>query len=143
MFICTFINTNHIFPSAVLYTMLTVSALGVAFVLVVILLSLTIQLNTCSTLIMNPYCDNASLLKLSCESVFINNVNSLTFTVVCHCFPQYSDYRKFCSILFHIIPGSLNPIIYEVQSKAIQRFLAKFFKPKKMLKMRTISKDHM
>uniref|UniRef100_A0AAZ1XQT4 G-protein coupled receptors family 1 profile domain-containing protein n=1 Tax=Oreochromis aureus TaxID=47969 RepID=A0AAZ1XQT4_OREAU len=119
-----------------------------------------------------PFCDNASLFKLSCDSVVINNVYGLTFTVVLftgsigtivltytqimvvcvtskntslnskalktcsthllvymimlftgilvialHRFPQYSDYRKMCAILFHIIPGSLNPIIYGVQSK--------------------------
>ncbi|KAM7373898.1 hypothetical protein PAMP_006588 [Pampus punctatissimus] len=61
---------------------LTVSAWGVAFVLVGILLGLTIRLNRCRTLIRNPFCDNASLFKLSCESVFINNVYGLTFTVV-------------------------------------------------------------
>ncbi|XP_067463242.1 olfactory receptor 8G17-like [Thunnus thynnus] len=167
---------------------LTVSAWGVAFVLVGILLGLTIRLNTCRTLITNPYCDNASLFKLSCESVYINNVYGITFTVVLfigsvgtivltytkitvvcltsknkslnskalktcsthlvvylimifngmsiitlHRFPQYSFYRKLSSILFHIIPGSLNPIIYGVQSKEIQKFLAKLFEPKKIL----------
>ncbi|XP_073335019.1 olfactory receptor 8G17-like [Pagrus major] len=159
---------------------LTVSAWGVAFVLVGILLGLTIRLNRCRTMIMNPYCDNASLFKLSCDSVFINNVYGLTFTVVLftasigtmvltytkitvvcltsknkslnskalktccthlvvylimafnglsiitlHRFPQYSDYRKLCYILFHIIPGSLNPIIYGVQSKEIKKFFSK------------------
>ncbi|XP_070773034.1 olfactory receptor 8G17-like [Enoplosus armatus] len=167
---------------------LTVSAWGVAFVLVGILLGLTVRLNRCRTLIMNPYCDNASLFKLSCESVFINNVYGLTFTVVLftasigsmvltytkitvvcltsnnkslnskamktcsthlvvylimafngmsvitlHRFPQYSDYRKLCTILFHIIPGSLNPIIYGAQSKEIKKLLSKFFKSKKIL----------
>ncbi|XP_044226839.1 olfactory receptor 146-like [Thunnus albacares] len=167
---------------------LTVSAWGVAFVLVGILLGLTIRLNRCRTLITSPYCDNASLFMLSCESVFINNVYGLTFTVVLftasigsmvltytkitvvcltsknnslnskalktcsthlvvylimvfsgmslialHRFPQYSDYRKLSSILFHIIPGSLNPIIYGVQSKEIRKFLAKLFEPKKIL----------
>ncbi|KAM7397492.1 hypothetical protein PAMA_005677 [Pampus argenteus] len=167
---------------------LTVSAWGVAFVLVGILLGLTIRLNRCRTLIMNPYCDNASLFKLSCESVFINNVYGLTFTVVLftasigsivltytkitvvcltsknkslnskalttcsthlviylvmvfngmsiitlHRFPQFSDYRKLCSILFHIIPGSLNPIIYGVQSNEMRKVLSKLFKPKKIL----------
>uniref|UniRef100_UPI0037E82B25 olfactory receptor 52N5-like n=1 Tax=Semicossyphus pulcher TaxID=241346 RepID=UPI0037E82B25 len=170
---------------------LTVSAWGVAFVLVGILLGLTIRLNRCRTLITNPYCDNASLFKLSCESVFINNVYGLTFTVVLftasigsmvltytkitvvclmskskslnskalktcsthlvvylimlisgfviiilHRFPQYPDYRKLAAILFHIIPGSLNPIIYGVQSKEIQKFLLKFFEPKKVLPSR-------
>ncbi|KAM8740954.1 olfactory receptor 8G17-like [Acanthopagrus schlegelii] len=159
---------------------LTVSAWGVAFVLVGILLGLTIRLNRCRTMIKSPYCNNASLFKLSCENVFINNIYGLTFTVVLftssigtmvltytkitvvcltsknkslnskalktcsthlavylimllsgfsiiilHRFPQYSDYRKFASILYHIIPSSLNPIIYGMQSKEIRRFLSK------------------
>ncbi|XP_041807553.1 olfactory receptor 52N5 [Chelmon rostratus] len=167
---------------------LTAPAWGVAFVLVGILLSLTVRLNRCRTLITNPFCDNASLFKLSCESVFINNVYGLTFTVVLfttsigsmvltytkitvvcltsnnkslnskalrtcsthlfvylimlicgmliiilHRFPQYSDYRKLCAILFHIIPGSLNPIIYGVQSKEIQKFLSKLFQCRNIL----------
>ncbi|XP_053187237.1 olfactory receptor 146-like [Scomber japonicus] len=167
---------------------LTVSAWGVACVLVGILLGLTIRLNRCRTLIMNPYCDNASIFMLSCESVFINNVYGLTFTVflftgsigsmvltyskialvcltsknkslnskalktcsthlvvflimvfsgmsliVLHRFPQYSNYRKLSSILFHIIPGSLNPIIYGVQCTEMRRSLAKLFDPKKIL----------
>ncbi|KAI4793245.1 hypothetical protein KUCAC02_032848 [Chaenocephalus aceratus] len=166
---------------------LTVSAWGVALVLVGILLGLTIRLNRCRTMITNPFCDNASLFKLSCESVFINNVYGLTFTVVLftasigtmvitytkitvvcltskskslnskalktcsthlvlflimifsgmsvitlHRFPQYSNYRKYSTILFHIVPGSLNPIIYGVQSKEIRTFLANSFKSKKV-----------
>nr|XP_046266514.1 olfactory receptor 52N5-like [Scatophagus argus] len=161
---------------------LTVAAWGVAFVLVGILLSLTIRLNRCRTVIMNLYCDNASLFKLSCESVLINNVYGLTFTVVLkvasigstiltyakitmvcvsgknkslnkkalktcsthlvvylimlisgfigiilHRFPQYTDYRKLATILFVIVPGSLNTIIYGVQSKEIRKFLYEMF----------------
>ncbi|XP_011482185.3 olfactory receptor 56A4 [Oryzias latipes] len=156
---------------------LTVFAWGSAFVLVAILLGLTIRLSRCRTLIENPFCDNASLFKLSCESVVINNIYGLTFTVVLfsssigstvltytsisvvcltsknkslnrkalktcsthlfvymvmiscgllnivlHRFPEYSDQRKLIVILFHIIPGSLNPIIYGLQSKEVQRF---------------------
>uniref|UniRef100_A0A8C2XKA0 G-protein coupled receptors family 1 profile domain-containing protein n=1 Tax=Cyclopterus lumpus TaxID=8103 RepID=A0A8C2XKA0_CYCLU len=159
-----------------------------ALVLVGILLGLTIRLNRCRTLIMNPFCDNASLFKLSCESVFINNVYGLTFTVVLftcsigsmvitytkitvvcltsnskslnskalktcsthlvvflimlisgfiviilHRFPQYSDYRKLSAILFHIIPGSLNPIIYGVQSAEICKSLSKLFRSKPVI----------
>uniref|UniRef100_A0A8D3EGB3 G-protein coupled receptors family 1 profile domain-containing protein n=2 Tax=Scophthalmus maximus TaxID=52904 RepID=A0A8D3EGB3_SCOMX len=166
---------------------LTVAAWGVAFVMVGILLGLTIRLNRCRTLIMNPYCDNASLFKLSCDNVFINNVYGLTFTVVLfsasigstvltytkitvvcltsnnkslnskalktcsthlvlylimmfsgmslivlHRFPQFSDYRKLSSVLFHIIPSSLNPIIYGVQSKEMRKFLLKLFEHKKI-----------
>ncbi|XP_037604343.1 olfactory receptor 52N5-like [Sebastes umbrosus] len=164
---------------------LTVFAWGVAFVLVAILLGLTVRLNRCRTLITNPYCDNASLFKLSCDSVFINNVYGLTFTVVLftgsigcmvltytkitvvcltsnnkslnskalktcsthlvlylimlisgfiaiilHRFPQYSDYRKLSAILFHVIPASLNPIIYGVQSAEICKSLSKLFRSK-------------
>ncbi|XP_042287447.1 olfactory receptor 52K1-like [Thunnus thynnus] len=167
---------------------LTVSAWGVAFVLVGILLGLTIRLNRCRTLMRSLYCDNAALFKLSCESVFINNVYGLTFTVVLltcsigsmvltytkitvvcltsknkslnskalktcsthlvvylilllsgmsiitlHRFPQLSDTRKFVAILYHIIPSSLNPIIYGMQSKEIRRFLSKLFDSKKVL----------
>ncbi|XP_068436702.1 olfactory receptor 8G17-like [Clinocottus analis] len=167
---------------------LIASAWGVALVLVGVLLGLTIRLNRCRTLIESPYCDNASLFKLSCESVFINNVYGLTFTVVLftcsigsmvitytkitvvcltskskslnskalktcsthlvvflimmfsalsnitlHRFPQFTDYRKLSRILFHIVPGSLNPIIYGVQSKEIKIFLTKFLESKKVL----------
>ncbi|XP_034076564.1 olfactory receptor 146-like [Gymnodraco acuticeps] len=151
----------------------------------VLMLGLTIRLNRCRTMITNPFCDNASLFKLSCESVFINNVYGLTFTVVLftssigsmvityskitvvclmnksnskalktcsthlsvylimilsgfliiilHRFPQYSDYRKLAAILFHIIPGSLNPIIYGVQSKEIRTFVSHMFQRKRVL----------
>uniref|UniRef100_A0A8D3DRQ5 Olfactory receptor, family 70, subfamily B, member 1 n=1 Tax=Scophthalmus maximus TaxID=52904 RepID=A0A8D3DRQ5_SCOMX len=146
------------------------------------------RLNRCRTLIANPFCDNATLFKLSCENVFINNVYGLTFTVVLfsasigsvvltytkitvicltsnnkslnskalktcsthlsvylvmflsgtvviilHRFPQFSDYRKLCSVLFHIVPSSLNPIIYGVQSKEIRQSPLKWFKSKKVL----------
>ncbi|KAL3970531.1 transcription factor 7-like 1 [Sarotherodon galilaeus] len=166
-----------------------------AFVLVGVLLGLTIRLSRCRTLITNPFCDNPSLFKLSCDSVVINNVYGLTFTVVLftgsigtlvltytqitvvcvtsmnkslnskalktcsthlfvymimlftgilvitlHCFPQYSDYRKLCTILFHIIPGSMNPIIYGVQSKEIQQFLSKLLHFRKILPSKYIFK---
>ena len=166
---------------------LTASAWGVAFVLVAVLLGLTIRLSRCRTVITNPYCDNASLFKLSCESVFINNLYGLSFTVVLmsssigsmvltyasiaavcltsknkalnskalktcsthlfvylimllsgvliilmHRFPQYSDYRKLCAILIHIIPSSLNPIIYGIQSKEIRVFLSNQFHTRKV-----------
>uniref|UniRef100_A0A3P8WYA1 G-protein coupled receptors family 1 profile domain-containing protein n=1 Tax=Cynoglossus semilaevis TaxID=244447 RepID=A0A3P8WYA1_CYNSE len=165
---------------------LTVFAWGVAFVLVSILLGLSIRLSRCRNVIKNPFCDNASLFKLSCDSVFINNVYGLTLTVilltasvgsmvftyaritaVCltsrnksvnskalktcsthllvyiimllsgsviitlHRFPEYSDYRKLAAVLFVIVPGSLNPIIYGVHSKEIRKFLMEFFSSKK------------
>ncbi|XP_075342902.1 olfactory receptor 5K4-like [Odontesthes bonariensis] len=153
-----------------------------------LMIGLTIRLNRCRTLIKNPFCDNASLFKLSCESVFINNVYGLAFTVVLfiasigsvvltytkitivcltskskslnskalktcsthlvvylilsisgytivilHRFPQYSDYRKLSAILFVIVPGGLNPIIYGLQSKEIRNFFLKIFNSRKCL----------
>ncbi|XP_038137536.1 olfactory receptor 52N4-like [Cyprinodon tularosa] len=167
---------------------LIVFSWGAPFVLVVILIGLTVRLNRCRTLITNPFCDNASLFKLSCESVVINNIYGLAFTVllfatsigcivltygkitavclstknkslnnkavktcsthlvvylimslsgitiiVLHRFPQYSDYRKLSAILFVIVPGSLNPIIYGLQSREIRTFLYKIFLYQKCL----------
>uniref|UniRef100_A0A3P8X059 G-protein coupled receptors family 1 profile domain-containing protein n=1 Tax=Cynoglossus semilaevis TaxID=244447 RepID=A0A3P8X059_CYNSE len=158
---------------------LTVSAWAVPFVLVGILIGLSVRLSRCRTLISGPFCDNASLFKLSCESVFINNVYGLTYTVVLfvfslgcitityirillvcltkknkslsskalktcsthlvvyvimmfsgniqiilHRFPQYKDYVKVSGILFTIVPGSLNTVIYGVQSKEIRQFFS-------------------
>ncbi|XP_045560186.1 olfactory receptor 52E4 [Salmo salar] len=62
--------------------MLSVSAWGVSLVLVSVLLGLTMRLSRCSSIIRNAYCDNASLFKLSCENVSINNIYGLFFTVL-------------------------------------------------------------
>ncbi|XP_034034920.1 olfactory receptor 52N5-like [Thalassophryne amazonica] len=162
---------------------LSLSAWGVGFVLVGILIGLSVRLNRCRTLITNLVCDNASLFKLSCDSVFISNVYGLTFTaalftssissivltytkiavvclttknnslnkkalktcsthltvylimficgmmiVVLHRFPQFSYYRKVCSILLYMIPSSLQPIIYGIQSEEIRKSLLKLFR---------------
>uniref|UniRef100_A0A4W6C670 G-protein coupled receptors family 1 profile domain-containing protein n=1 Tax=Lates calcarifer TaxID=8187 RepID=A0A4W6C670_LATCA len=61
---------------------LSVAAWGTVFVLVVILLGLSVRLSRCRSFIFNLFCDNASLFKLSCESVLINNIYGLTYTVV-------------------------------------------------------------
>lgn len=157
-----------------------------AFVLVALLLGLTVRLNRCRTLISNPYCDNASLFKLSCDDVSANNIYGLTFTVVLftgsigsmvltyskimlvclssnnrsldsralktcsshlfvylvlslcglfiivlHRFPQLSEFRKLSAIVGQIVTGTLNPIIYGVQSKEIRKFISKLIRPRK------------
>ncbi|KAM6907102.1 olfactory receptor 8G17-like [Xenentodon cancila] len=164
---------------------LTASAWGVAFVWIVILISLTVRLNRCRTLITNPYCDNASLFKLSCDSVFVNNMYGYVFAVVLFCssvgsvaltytritivcltsnnkslnskalktcsthlvvylillvtgltvitlhrFSQFSEQRKMMAILLQIIPSSLNPIIYGVQSAEILKSISKLIRSK-------------
>uniref|UniRef100_A0A8D3EFQ4 G-protein coupled receptors family 1 profile domain-containing protein n=1 Tax=Scophthalmus maximus TaxID=52904 RepID=A0A8D3EFQ4_SCOMX len=143
---------------------------------VVILIGLSVRLSRCRWIVFNPFCDNASLFKLSCESVIINNIYGLTYTVillssslgsvtltylriamVClssrnnvlnsralqtcathlslyvimfvsgaiiiflHRFPDLSDYRKLASIMFHVVPPALNPIIYGLQIKIVRQ----------------------
>uniref|UniRef100_A0A8B9KK79 G-protein coupled receptors family 1 profile domain-containing protein n=1 Tax=Astyanax mexicanus TaxID=7994 RepID=A0A8B9KK79_ASTMX len=61
---------------------LTASAWGVPAILVAVLIGLTARLSHCTSTIFNPFCDNASLFKLSCEDTSINNIYGLTFTVV-------------------------------------------------------------
>ncbi|XP_030649147.1 olfactory receptor 146-like [Chanos chanos] len=147
-----------------------------------ILLGLTVRLSHCRSTILNPFCDNVSLYKLSCEDVLINNVYGLVFTfigavfaiggiafsylkiaLVClkskskvlntralktccthlslyiillvsgftvvflHRLPQYSDERKLSSIMFHVVPPSLNPIIYGLQTKEIRQKFTHLF----------------
>ncbi|KAM9727291.1 olfactory receptor 8G17-like isoform 1-T1 [Menidia menidia] len=64
---------------------LIASTWGVGFVLVGILLGLTLRLTRCSNQITNPYCDNASLFKLSCEDAYVNNIYGVAYTVVLLC----------------------------------------------------------
>ncbi|XP_076591489.1 olfactory receptor 52N4-like [Chaetodon auriga] len=61
---------------------LSASAWGLSLVLVSVLIGLTMRLSRCRSVIQNAYCDNASLFKLSCDNVSINNIYGLFFTVV-------------------------------------------------------------
>ncbi|XP_016337577.1 olfactory receptor 52N2-like [Sinocyclocheilus anshuiensis] len=146
----------------------------------ILMIGLSVRLSHCRSFIENPFCDNASLFKLSCESTVINNVYGLTFTVVLltsslgsmvltylriamvcfksknkasnskaiktsrahlavyvimmvsgfttillHRFPELSEHRKLSSIMFHVVPPCLNPIIYGLQAKEIRQKLFK------------------
>ncbi|XP_051955790.1 olfactory receptor 146-like [Xyrauchen texanus] len=141
-----------------------------------LMIGLTIRLSHCRYKIENPFCDNASLFKLSCENVSINNVFGIVYTVivftfslgsvfitylkiatVCitsknkalnrkaiktcsthiavylimfvscatmvflHRFPELSENRKIASIMFHIVPPGLNPLVYGLQTKEIRQ----------------------
>ncbi|XP_056587426.1 olfactory receptor 146-like [Triplophysa dalaica] len=165
---------------------LSLGAWGVALLLVGILIGLSVRLSHCKSVIYNHICDNASLFKLSCESVVINNVYGLTFTVVLltssmgsvfvtyfriamiciksknkatnskalktcsthltvylimlisglipivfHRLPENPESRKVASILFHVIPPCMNPVIYGLQAKVIRQKVFKLFTYKK------------
>ncbi|XP_055037001.2 olfactory receptor 4Q2-like [Misgurnus anguillicaudatus] len=161
---------------------LSASAWGLAVLIVSIMLGLTIRLSRCRYKIENPFCDNASLFKLSCEDVSVNNVYGiiytaivLTLSILCivvtygriatvcitskskalnskaiktcsthlavylimfvcgaififlHRFPEYSDSRKLASIMFHIVPTGLNPLVYGLQTKEIREKIVKLW----------------
>ncbi|XP_042355171.1 olfactory receptor 5B17-like [Plectropomus leopardus] len=161
---------------------LSVSAWAIMFLLVAVAVSLSVRLSRCRHWVNNPFCDNPSLFKLSCENIIVNHVYGLgsaavtmgaslgsvlltylRIAIVClssksevlnsralqtcathlavyilmlvsgliiillHRFPPLSDYRKLASILFHVMPPSMNAIIYGLQIKAVrQKFLFKF-----------------
>ncbi|XP_051537017.1 olfactory receptor 146-like [Myxocyprinus asiaticus] len=141
-----------------------------------LMIGLTIRLSHCRFKIENPFCDNASLFKLSCENVSINNVFGIIYTVIVFTFslgsvfitylkiatvcitsknkalnrkaiktcsthiavylimfvscatmvflhrvPELSENRKIASIMFHIVPPGLNPLVYGLQTKEIRQ----------------------
>ncbi|KAA0720292.1 Olfactory receptor 4Q2 olfactory receptor OR14-21 [Triplophysa tibetana] len=148
-----------------------------AVLAVAVFVGLTLRLSHCRYKIENPFCDNASLFKLSCDKgVIINNVVGIISTVimftsslgsicisyvkiaiVCmtsknkalnskaiktcsthlavylimivssavmvflHRVPEYSENRKIASIMFHIVPPGLNPLVYGLQTKEIRQ----------------------
>ncbi|XP_054482261.1 olfactory receptor 52N5-like [Anoplopoma fimbria] len=61
---------------------LSLSAWTLALLMVVILIGLSVRLSRCRWIVFHPFCDNASLFKLSCESVLLNNIYGLGYTVV-------------------------------------------------------------
>lgn len=164
---------------------LSAAAWGVSVVLVSILIGLTVRLSRCRSTIQNSFCDNASLFKLSCEDVSINNIYGLFFTVllftssiasiaatyfrialicwikknkdlnnkalqtcashlvlylimlwsgfltiILHRFPNYPDLRKIASVLFHVVPANLNPIIYGMQTRSLRHKITEILKRK-------------
>lgn len=61
---------------------LSVAAWASVFILVLILVGLSVRLSRCRSVVSNPFCDNASLFKLSCENILLNNIYGLAYTVV-------------------------------------------------------------
>ena len=61
---------------------LSLGAWAVALLMVGILLVLSVRLTRCRWIIINPFCDNASLFKLSCQNLLINHIYGLGSAVV-------------------------------------------------------------
>ncbi|XP_032431656.1 olfactory receptor 5B17-like [Xiphophorus hellerii] len=61
---------------------LSVSAWVVCLLLVALMVGLSASLSRCRAVVLNPFCDNPSLFKLSCESILFNNVYGLANTAV-------------------------------------------------------------
>ncbi|TNN47461.1 Olfactory receptor 52N4 [Liparis tanakae] len=166
---------------------LSVSAWMAIFSLTFVLVALSVRLSRCRRAVLNPFCDNPSLFKLSCENLLVNNIYGLGYTVlglgsslcsvtltylkiavVClssksksvnrkalqtcashiaayvtllvsgfiivilHRFPHFSDHRKLASILLHVVPPSMNAVIYGLQIKAVREKIMIIFKKNKL-----------
>ncbi|XP_028977025.2 olfactory receptor 4E1-like [Esox lucius] len=61
---------------------LCVFAWLMSIVFVAALLGLVVPLSRCRSEITNPWCDNASLVKLSCETTVVNNIYGLFYTAI-------------------------------------------------------------
>ncbi|XP_076002306.1 olfactory receptor 13H1-like [Genypterus blacodes] len=82
--ICHPLRYNSIMTSRAVIG-LSASAWGLSLLLVSVLIGLTLRLSRCRSVIQNAYCDNASLFKLSCDDVSINNIYGLFFTLLLFC----------------------------------------------------------
>uniref|UniRef100_A0A3B4AS45 G-protein coupled receptors family 1 profile domain-containing protein n=1 Tax=Periophthalmus magnuspinnatus TaxID=409849 RepID=A0A3B4AS45_9GOBI len=61
---------------------LSLASWGSTLVMVAVLLGLTLRLSRCRRVVPNLFCDNASLFKLSCDDLTVNNVFGLVYTVL-------------------------------------------------------------
>lgn len=72
--------------SSIMTTMMVVKLSAAAwasvFFPVLVLVGLSVRLSRCRSAVLNPFCDNASLFKLSCEDILLNNIYGLAYTVV-------------------------------------------------------------
>uniref|UniRef100_A0A3P8VH13 Odorant receptor, family 71, subfamily AQ, member 2 n=2 Tax=Cynoglossus semilaevis TaxID=244447 RepID=A0A3P8VH13_CYNSE len=79
--ICMPLRYNSVMTPRVLICIIAV-VWGLDFALIVLLFSLQTRLPRCRSAIMNVFCDNPSLLKLTCESTTVNNIIGLFNTAI-------------------------------------------------------------
>ncbi|XP_030649366.1 olfactory receptor 5AC1-like [Chanos chanos] len=63
--------------------------------------------------------------------VYIILLTCACIALVLHRFPDYTFHRKMASIMFHVIPTGLNPIIYGLQTKEIKHKMLNMFSKNK------------
>ncbi|XP_053334741.1 olfactory receptor 4E1-like [Clarias gariepinus] len=172
----------HTIMNNIMVVRLSVTAWITAIVPVGVLLALTARLSHCTSVISNPFCDNPSLFKLSCENVLLNQIvglfSSITYgmisisciaatylkiahvclknqnsmmkgkaiktcsthlivylillgcsctVIILHRFSAYESLRNVANILLYVIPSSLNPVVYGLQTKEIRQGLKQIF----------------
>ncbi|XP_055036765.1 olfactory receptor 52N2-like [Misgurnus anguillicaudatus] len=79
--ICNPLRYSAIMTNKMVVKLSTI-AWGSAKLVVTILIVLTVRLSHCRYKIENPICDNASLFKLSCEDVSVNNMCGIVYTAI-------------------------------------------------------------
>ncbi|XP_030649384.1 olfactory receptor 52N4-like [Chanos chanos] len=63
--------------------------------------------------------------------VYIIVLTCACFAIVLHRFPDYTFYRKMATIMLHVIPTGLNPVIYGLQTKEIKHKILNIFSQNK------------
>ncbi|XP_029700232.1 olfactory receptor 1 isoform X2 [Takifugu rubripes] len=124
---------------------------GLDFSLILLLFVLQMRLPRCKSVIMNVFCDNPSLLKLTCANTTINNVVGLFNTAViqavslsvqafsyvkiliaCMVSRRFNtvsaDLQKIMGMLIFLIPPLLNPIVYGLYTGEIRNALLRIIK---------------
>ncbi|KAM9451271.1 olfactory receptor 10AG1-like [Clarias gariepinus] len=178
----------HTIMNNIMVVRLSVIAWIIATVPVGAYLVPTVRLSHCTSVISNPFCDNPSLFKLSCENLSLNqiiglitsimfwmtsisciavtylkiahvclkNKNSMikgkaiktcsthlivylillgcgSTVIILHRFSAYEELRNVASVLFCVIPSSLNPVVYGLQTKEIRQGLKQIFLKRKVI----------
>ncbi|XP_064413098.1 olfactory receptor 52D1-like [Latimeria chalumnae] len=104
---------------------------------------LTARLPLCSSSIQSLYCDNMSIVKLSCVNTSVNNIYGIVLITIMMGFPTafilFSYHRLdastipspvivFMSLEFIMVPPLFNPIIYGIRTEKIQKEIIKLLR---------------
>ncbi|CAF93774.1 unnamed protein product, partial [Tetraodon nigroviridis] len=88
-----------------------------------------INIQLCGNVIQGVYCSNRGILALACSPSPINNLYASLIIIVTVRFPSLTpNVKKFCSILFIVVPPAINPVIYGLISKELRNSIIKQFR---------------